>query len=275
MGVTLDELLDSSGIASLGNEEEEKTASAVDARSDADELVEALRKCASQDDSEQDFRIGAARELQEKTAEILVIRQTIEEIDKLASLGVREEEVAKLASFIKVALDKGHDEKEIAQFIEKNAAGSIGRAIHRQVMNLRRPAARRAGAKISDITQSDIRLLRDTARRGTPQELARHMAMLEGKTGKRNVTAMITSMGRGGDDIPDALKRFLPQGGKPTSQFTVKAPGGRGEFSISTDTAAKGGLAAAGLGTGLALSGKGSSNGKRKGGGVTVVNAGG
>lgn len=271
MGVTLDELLESSGISSMKGEEQDKTASAQCAQSDADDLVSALRKIASSDgDGDvQEIRVAAARELQEKTAEILIIRQTIEEIDKLASLGVPEEETAKLATFIKAALDKGHTEEDIAKFIEKQGSGAIGRSIGRAINTARRPVTRAASNIADKGVNSEYRVLRDTLKRGSPAEVQKHLAAMEGRSGKEAVTSMVSAVKDEGTRLPNEAMRYLPRVDKAKG-YTVTMPGGA-EKTISANTAHKGALAAGGLGTGAAL--RGNSGGK-KGKGVTVINTG-
>ena len=271
MGVTLDELLESSGISSLKGEAEEKTASASDAQVDEGNLVTALRKFASDGESDQrEIRQEAARELAEKTAEIMVITKTIDEINKLASLGVEEEQMQKVATFIKVALDKGHSSEDIARFLEKNAAASrIGRAISAAAQAVRRPFARSAARYSAKAVQAEERILRDKLIHGSKAEIEKHLRHLEGKIGRPALTKYLQKIQQEGTRLHPSAFSYIPRpprGGKALA--TIKTRGGK-EYSVGEGTARSAGIGALGLGTGYALTKKDSDKGGR--GGAVIV----
>ena len=116
MGLTLDELLDQTGIRDISGSRT-KTASA-DQGPDFAKLAERCRQAVENTEGPEDM--GPALELAEKVAEVAVIRRTMQEIEaidqgrsmvtKTASHHVS----AKQAAFIKAALDRGHSPKSIA-----------------------------------------------------------------------------------------------------------------------------------------------------------------
>lgn len=272
MGVTLDDLLENSGLNSLRGDGTAKTASEDALPNDLD-LVSELRKLASQEDVKAPvLKEEAARELAEKTAEIMVIRQTMQEIDKIASLGVPEEAHNKLATFIKVAIDKGHSENEIAEFLEKSAAGIMERA-GRAWKWMRHEGARkgvREGVERAVAhTKNQKELLRTTLIRGNPSEIATRMERLEGALGKENLEKLVGEIGKEGTRIPSVARGYMPRNAGGATRYSIAA-GGKELGSISKDHAQKGALATLGLGTGFAVANKGSDRGSG-GGGVTIV----
>ncbi len=128
MSVTLEELLESSGINSLKGEEQEKTASD---NAHSEDLVSELRKMAEAQPAPEGTKELAAQELAEKTAEIAVIAQTLSEIEKVSSLKIPKAHT-KIATFIKVAMDAGHNEKDIASFLTSTKKASERRGLLHQ-----------------------------------------------------------------------------------------------------------------------------------------------
>lgn len=270
MGVSLDELLASSGISSL-EDNTEKVASDESAQPDDVDLVSALRKYAESTEQPQEeettVKAAAAQELAEKTAEILVIKQTIDEIEKVASLGMDKGQ-AKLAAFIKTALDKGYSEEQIAGLLKKAKAGRIGRAVQYAGQAVSRGQARSATKRIDKIVDKEYRLFRDTLRRGSPNEISKRIAEIEGKLGKEELEIMLKQYKDEGFRIPKAAVGFLP---KPAGQKIKLEVGGK-THEIATGKAKKymypGIAGAAGLAVGSRTSG---SKGKGSGRPVTVV----
>ena len=266
MGVTLDELLESSGINSLKGEE--KTASLnSDAQPDEIDLVSALRKLAA-DESPGALKAEAARELAEKTAEIMIITQTLQEIDKIASLGVEEPQQQKLASFIKVALDRGHSQKEIAEFL-KTSSTAIGRWWRATMQAGRRRGGQKAMQKGLQSGEREMAVLREKLLEGSHREATKHLTMLEGRLGKPAVDKMVQSISAEGSHLPRAAMKYMPKGVKPGQKaYTIKTPGGT-EKRISAPDLKMVGIGGAGLGTGLLLNRKRKEPERR--GGVVVV----
>jgi len=269
MGVTLDELLENSGINLMKDDATEKVASEKDAQVDEAELVNALRKYASDEDDHGEIRHEAARELAEKTAEIMVIAQTISEINKLASLSVDEEETQKVASFIKVALDKGHNETEIAEFLEKSGSSRIGRALGSVAQGARRIVGRAAGGHAEKAVKGELRLLRDKLLHGGQNEVQKHLTHLEARIGKPAVIKYLQTIQKEGTRLPGAAYKMLPKEPAGGSLGKLTTSAGK-EYSIGKDTAKATAMIGGGLGTGLALKGK--SNDRRGRGGPVIIN---
>jgi len=267
MGVTLQELLENSGIASMGNEEVEKTASE---DASGEDLVVELRKLASEEPERAPaLRKEAARELAEKTAEIFVIQQTMQEIDKLASLGVNEDAHQKLAVFVKVAMDAGHTEEEIARFLkEASVAGRVARAARSGAQALRRPIARKGAHYGTKASAHEFRLFREKMVKGNYKEGRKHLEMLESQQGRPFVTGFVQRLKGEGTPLPSWASRYLPRQGTE-KVFKVKSGTGLKEYG---PTAGQAKATAAVVGGGLlghGVSGRGK-NGK-SGGGVTVI----
>jgi len=271
MGVTLDELLDESGISSM-NAEHEKLASE-DTRDGLD-IVDQLRKLAEDDSAS--LRDGAERELIEKTAEILVIKETIGEINNLSSIGIDNRDQSKIASFISSAIDSGHSEEEIAFFLEKNA-GIVSRAargIGRVVQKSRRKsipginsAVYRAEQKGLQITGNEKRLLRRTFLEGDEKEILKHLNDVESHYGPKGLQSFLIEMKDEGTRLPSAAFRKIPRD-KITPSYSVEVNGKL--HGISKARAHQGGLVGAGLGTGYAVTRKGDSK-NGSGRNVTIV----
>ncbi|MHC4644913.1 MAG: hypothetical protein ACYTBJ_05395 [Planctomycetota bacterium] len=272
MGVTLEELLENSGVGSLNGEEAEKTASE-DARPDDQDLVSALRKYASAPENRQEVIKGeAARELAEKTAEILIIKQTMQEIDKLASLGVQQDQHQKLATFIKTAMDEGHSEQEVAEFL-KAASGRVMRAIQGAVQSGRRRSVARSFAKAegkgAKAAEHETRQLRNVLTRGKPNEIERHLTKMEGHYGRKSVGESLKELKDAGTRIPRSASSWVPRAGD--AKVGVTLPGGA-EKAVSVAQLKRYGIPGAAAAGGLALGSRGKSKDSgRKG--VVVVNS--
>lgn len=224
--VTLEELLEKSGISALGGDTE-KTASVND---DQPNLVSALRKYAeSTEESSPDTNVRAAarQELIEKTAEILVIRQAIEEIEKVASFDFEfeDEEQMKVAAFIKAALDKGHEEAEIAKFIKQAFGGRILRKGKEIVQAIKRPFQRSAERFAARSKADEVRLLKEKIAHGSPDEVRKYLKTLEVHHGKETVTKTLQNLKNKGVYLPQPAMKYLPKGGTETYKFTT--PGGK------------------------------------------------
>lgn len=268
MGVTLDELLQNSGISSLGEEPQEKVASAEDARPGED-LISELRKFAEDPDRGGDVRQAAAKELAEKTAEIMIITQTLQEIDKLASLGVEKTKHQKIAAFIKVALDEGHSEKEIAQFLKQSSTW-IGRAARSGISSARAPIARAAGRVVDKAKGEELRILHDRLLNASTKEVSTHLKRLEVRRGSKGVQGMLTALKDANPRLylPRPAMQYMPKdGGK---KITVTLPGGV-EKTVSERRAKQIALATGAGGVGLAAGAKAkSSDGGGRRGGIAV-----
>ena len=285
MGVTLEQLLsDSTGT--------EKTASA-DAPPIESDIVDELRKHAEDDNIA--IREQAVQELTEKTAEIVVIQKALEEIDKVASLGVASNEHKKLATFIKVALDKGHSEEAIAEFLKKEAVilptllGAVGGV-----------AAAKAGSKAYQAGKAALKrrhwkkMEKGISKRhgkvsklegATMQDLAKNMdspAYLKRFSdvhSPEDLKGRLSALAEMGYEMPKSTSKFLPKklGGKEsTPAFTAKTPGGK-KISVTSEQAKRYGIPA-GYAAGGAAGGKmvfgGSGEGEsgKNKSGVVVVN---
>lgn len=265
MSVTLEELLESSGINALKGEE--KTASD---NAQQEDIVSALRKMAEAEPTPEDTKTLAAQELAEKTAEIAVIAQTLSEIEKVASAGVPKVPAGrhhKLATFIKVAMDSGYEEKEIAAFLKEAIFQRIGRAIKSGVQSTRRPIQRAAERTSDRILTSEKRLLREKLVSGSPKEVEKHLKVVKGQYGKEVLTNTLLELKRDLGHLPYQAMKELPKGaGKPS--FGMTFPGGK-KLSVTAENAARYGIPAGAFAGGAAIS----SSGKKKdsGGGVTVV----
>lgn len=126
MGMTLDKLLDETGANDLAGRRHVKTAAA---KPDFAKLAERCRRAAEA--TPEDRAESDGRDLVEKTAAVEIIRRTIAEIDALDT-GAEKTAAAPAprstdAAFIKAALEAGHQPEEIAEFLEKQAKGRIGR----------------------------------------------------------------------------------------------------------------------------------------------------
>jgi len=96
------------------------------------DLISRLLKHASDDGTGVEVRDAARQELIEKTARIRVIGLTLAEIDqacaapgvKTASAAVVTDAHLRRAAHIKVALEKGYSEREIAEYLQKRAGAA-------------------------------------------------------------------------------------------------------------------------------------------------------
>ncbi len=272
MGVTLDELLDESGISSM-NVEHEKTAS--EDTHDGLDLVEQLRKFA--EDDTVSLKEDAERELIEKTAEILVIKETIGEINNLSSIGIDSGEQAKIASFISSALESGHSEEEIAFFLEKRAGiiGQVGRGFERMIQRNRRRSiprfqavADRAKSRGNAVIEKEKSLLRKSFLRGNDKEIARHIDDVEAHYGPEGLQDLLIEMKNEGTRLPHNAYRRIPKN-KAIPSYSVKI--NDTTHQISKQRAHQAGLAGLGLGTGYAVSNKGRGNSNGSSRNVTIV----
>lgn len=260
MSVTLEELLESSGINALKGEE--KTASD---NAQEEDLVSALRKMAEAQPTPEDTRNLAAQELAEKTAEIAVIAQTLSEIEKVASAGAKTRPAGhhqKIATFIKVALDQGHSETEIAAFLKQG--GRVGRALKSGLQAMRRPFQRGAKRTYDAISDAETRLLREKLLSGSPKEIEKHLNMLKAHHGKAKVVKNLQNIKADLGHLPYPAMKELPKGAGKTVGVRV----GGTEVALPVDKASTAAKVTGGLAGGAFLG----SRGKNKGGsGVTVV----
>lgn len=120
MGITLDQLLDATGLDDLSGRALQKQASAPPEH-DLSKLAEQLRR-ASEADPLEGF---SEQELVEKTASIAVLERTLAEIRGIETSGARHVKTAApegvKARFIKEALAEGYSAAQIAEFLEKEA----------------------------------------------------------------------------------------------------------------------------------------------------------
>lgn len=260
MSVTVEELLERSGISSLNSDEQEKTASDNAHENDGD-LVDALRKMAeAQPELDvvggEEVKSLAAQELVEKTAEITVIAQTLAEIEKVASIGLPEDH-KKVAVFIKAAMDDGHSEEEIAEFLKTAIFQRISRAAKAGVQAVRRPFTRRHARLAEKGIGDEARLLKEKLLEGSPAEVRKHLRTLEVQVGREGLIKQLAEFQREGMRLPADAYRMLPKGaGKPGIKVTM--PGGT-EKTVTTEALKRYGIpagaGAAGLGIGAARGG--------------------
>lgn len=123
--LTLDELLDATGISEMAGTDLEKRAGASIPVSFS-KLAERCR-IAAETPSVSDNGLA------EKTASIAIIQRTLSEIDNIVGPPEAEktaqESSADRAEFIRAAIEEGHAPEDIAEFLEKQAFGGIGRAL--------------------------------------------------------------------------------------------------------------------------------------------------
>jgi hypothetical protein len=256
MGVTLEELLNESGVSSLC-EDIEKTASS-GAPPEGD-IVEQLLKYAS--DAMVPVKEKALSELAEKTAEIFIIKKTMEEIDKIASMGVTPEELSKLASFVNRALEKGHDSKAIAAFLEKQSAIPFGdfpsfvlRQGRKGMAGFRRSVSTpRAISKIETAKEKELQLLREVMK-VNPSEGTRFLNRVESYYGKPTLEKMLSKVKEEGTRIPNWAKGWLPKSTEP-ALLTTSVKGGK-PIAISKTQAKRFGVPVAAAGGGYMLAGR-------------------
>jgi hypothetical protein len=172
---TLEEMLDT---VNGSSQQIEKTAAAPEA-----DLVGRLRKAAGAEAPEQDnaeLRVEVARELAEKTAEISVIALTLAEIEQAINGGEKTASVAepsaqqqRTATFIKMALEKGYQEGEIAAFLKEAAA--FGSPFERAGIAMRRAIGHKAGSVAKNlgdtVKASEVTLLRKAHATGDPGKM--------------------------------------------------------------------------------------------------------
>lgn len=147
MGLTLDQLLDQTGIRGMSGGQT-KTASSASNTPDFAKLAERCRQAAETPSPEE----KTDRILTEKVAQVAIVRRTLREIHeietgervKTASASMDPKEML----FIKQALRRGHSPREIGDFLEKQAfLGRAWRAGKQAVTGLRhRKALARQGA---------------------------------------------------------------------------------------------------------------------------------
>jgi hypothetical protein len=265
MSVTLEELLESSGISSPKGDGQEKTAS----DNAQEDIVSALRKMAEAKPTQEDTKKLAAQELAEKTAEIAVIAQTLSEIEKVASLGSRKEPKGhqKLATFIKVAIDKGYSEEEIAGFLKEAIFQRMGRAAKSAIQSVSRPV-QRAALKVDEVIGgSETRLLRDKLIHGSEKEVTKHLKVLSAQYGPKEMVKALLEVKKEGVKLPYAAQKFIPRDiNKPSLKFVL--PGGA-QKSVKIEDVKRYGIPGAAAAGGVALgSRKKDKDGKS---GVTVV----
>jgi hypothetical protein len=124
MGLTLDQLLEATGVDELAGGHH-KTASSSEVATDFAKLADLCREAA--DATPTDEVNARQRELVEKTAAVAIIQRTLEEIREIDG---NPPSVVKTASvqpnhapFIKQALEAGHSPEDIAQFLDNLVAG--------------------------------------------------------------------------------------------------------------------------------------------------------
>lgn len=267
MGVTLDELLDRVGIGS-GEQGHEKTASQT-SHEDENDLVSALRKCAEDDMA--NVMAEAQRELIEKTAEISVVKTTLEEIDSILQAQTPEEDMRKVAAFIRVALDRGYSQKNIALHLKTaGISDRMMRWLARRTQGAK-DAVGREGQNIANRAErSRNRLSLNTMVRGTQEEQKRYLRGLEATHGKNYVATHLKDLeANTGTRLTYEAKKYLPRAkGNPSGQ-TYKFTDAKGVVhemgKEKAHTIAKGtGLVAAG-GVGAKALSKGDGGGGRNG----------
>lgn len=162
MGYTLDQLLDETGVNNLAGRRHTKTAAA------APSFAKLAERCRRAAEATPEDRVEAGQQqLAEKTAAVEIIRRTMAEISALES---GETKVASApqqdpAPFIKAALEAGHTPEEIAEFLEKQAAGRIGRFVGELGAGLRSGRAAKLGRKAEETGGHAVRSWQSAARK--------------------------------------------------------------------------------------------------------------
>lgn len=199
MPLTLDQLLDETGVKDLAGRRHVKTASAP--KMDFAKLAERCRRAATATSEEQ--ANSNNQDLVEKTAAIAVIGRTLAEIREIDGEPEPVEKVAAVTtpafnveSFIKTALDKGHTPEDIAAFLEKNAIfGGIGRALHGARAGLRSGRAAAAGMKAEMLADKATRSWQGLARKYeqlSPAKKAHFVEKLRGKFNDKEVRQILS-----------------------------------------------------------------------------------
>jgi hypothetical protein len=292
MGLTLDQLLDETGVNDLtGTPRLAKTAAV---KPDFAKLAERCRLAANATPA--DVSASDHQDMAEKTAAIAVISRTLSEIHAIdggAPSGGQEKTAAAApagfdpALFIKTALERGHDPMRIAEFLEKQG-GLLGR-IGMRIDEARAGSALSRGAKMREQAQGvggkGVARLHDLLRKGEAlddakrdalvsrirvnhgDELASHLGLAEHKSYK---------------DLPSAkgLKKAAPPGAPAAGTPAPKALGvnvGGHSLGVTADQLGKLKKPAAYAGAGYlghkALSGGGGDKDDSKKRGVVVVNS--
>jgi len=201
MGMTLDELLDATGINDLAGHE--KKASAGPTRPDFLKLAERCRRAAEAIPAP-----SPNRDLVEKTAEIAVISRTLSEIDEIVGDGAtktaNQDSPDKIAAFINCALGEGYSSESIAEFCKM---ANIFQGSKAALLTLIEGARSSHGVqKAEDLIRSAGRvgaagkrrgeaILRRAATEWTPQQQENLIRTLRAKQGDKRTAMMLRDSG--------------------------------------------------------------------------------
>ncbi|MBP9826353.1 MAG: hypothetical protein KBF21_19150 [Thermoanaerobaculia bacterium] len=164
MGMTLDQLLDETGVSNLGRRH---TKTAAPAKPDFAKLAERCRRAA--DATTDDHAASERHGLVEKTAAVEIIRRTMAEIAALdggqpKTAAAVSDASADDAAFIRAALEDGHTPEAIAEFLEKQAAGGVRRFLGELGSGLKSNRAGRLGRAAEMAEGSAVRSWKSAAR---------------------------------------------------------------------------------------------------------------
>lgn len=276
--LTLDELLDATGISEIAGKDLEKKASGKAPPSFA-KLADRCRQAASAPPSQ------PGHELVEKTAEVEIIRRTIAEIESIAGDEPVEKTAAAQADqalFVRTALEEGHPPEAIAEFLEKQGRwrplARIGDRITEGIGKMQFRHGARMGEKAKGFREAGGRKLETLiaqAEKGSHEEKVRLFNEVYKTMGKEGVQTMMQKIGPKGFEHLPLYKRLFPKGAA-----SVQPPYFSAALGKSTVSATKADLkklqpyaiGAAGLGVGAALSRGGKSSDSRSGGGPVIIN---
>jgi len=119
LGFTLDQLLETTGVGSLSGRDLEKIA----AKKGGHDLLKLAERCRRAADAPDEVPAGIdERDLVEKTAAVMVIQRTLSEIREIegrAGVTKTASATSHQATFIKAALEAGHDPESIARFLDQ------------------------------------------------------------------------------------------------------------------------------------------------------------
>lgn len=290
MGYTLDQLLDETGVNSLGATRLEKKAAE---KPNFGKFAERLRKAAAEKPEE---RASAADQaLTEKTAAVAIIGRTLAEIREITGGELDLTKTASDASspalpieaFIKQALDAGHAPDKIAEWLDKNAG-----LFDKLKGGVREFRAGRAAVKAERLAQKAeaaggkaFRRWEDHVRHADSLGDAERVALVSRmriNLGDERAAKLIAGS-KSLRDLPNArdLKKVTQDaaqaagGGAKPSGISLNV--GNAQMGISSEQLNKLKKPAALLGAGYlghkALSGRNSGEGEKKKSGVVVVNS--
>jgi hypothetical protein len=281
MTLTLDQLLEVTGVGAMSGKNLTKTA-AVTQSPDLSKLAERCRRAAEATPDETSE--AQARVLIEKTAEVEIISRTINEIRAIEGKPVEKTAAPvedKRAQFIKMALDEGYEPHEVAEFLEK--LGGIGSSLG-QMWSVRK--ATRLGEKaMGQISKGERIAVKSTgewaalfrrAQDGSKAQKEALVSKLRKTYGDKNAAKLLGGLELKGFKHTDEWHSLFPKGRPiPGAKPALAANIGGKEYGVTGEQLSRAAKPAAMIGAGAV--GYKVMSGKKDGGGgsrrgVTIVN---